>query len=225
MLHPIKILGKTILWYYLFMRNTIIKYLVVAFAWLAVFYPLYIRASNLTWAFDSTLPGNLFPLFGLCAASLLWLHSISGMFEPWLRANFNFDAFVQRTATLIFLCIIAHPLLLLFSLGFRIWDLYAIYNITYIYLGIVAWCLLITYDLAKPFRKSHFFAKHWNKVLIISNIGFLLTFLHSLALGSDLQTAPLRLIWIFYGITATLSIIYTYAVKNPRELPRGKTFN
>ncbi|OGZ65989.1 MAG: hypothetical protein A3C50_03125 [Candidatus Staskawiczbacteria bacterium RIFCSPHIGHO2_02_FULL_43_16] len=195
------------------MTNKITNYIIVAGACLAVAYPLWVRASSLIWALDATLPQNLFPLFGLAAASLLWLHAISGAFEPWLRANFDFDAFVQRTATLILICLIAHPLLLLISLGFRIWDLYAIYDITYIYLGVVVWLLLISYDIFKPFKKSGFFARNWNAVLIISNIGFLLTFLHSLALGSDLQTNPLRFVWIFYGITATLAIIYTYGMR------------
>jgi len=194
--------------------NTFSKYAIIAFCWLAVLYPLWVRANSLTWAFDQTLLPNLFPLFGLATVSLLWLHSISGVFEPWLRANFDFDKFVNVTASMILVCIIAHPLLLLIIMNFKLSDIYLIYGTTYITLGIIAWLLLIIYDITKPLKKHHhFFAKHWNAILLISNIGFLLSFLHSLNLGSDLQTGPLRYIWIFYGITATLAIIYTYGVK------------
>lgn len=192
----------------------IFKYLVTVLACLAVAYPLWVRLNSLTWSAGVDLPSTLFPFFGLAAASLLWLHAISGAFEPWLRAHIDFDKFVQLTAGAILVCLIAHPLLLLISLGFRIWDLYAIYNINYIYIGAIAWLLLISYDITKPFKSQGFFARHWQKVLLISNIGFLLTFLHSLALGTDLQTGPLRAIWILYGITATLAIIYTYGIKN-----------
>jgi hypothetical protein len=49
--------------------------------------------------------------------------------------------------------------------------------------------------------------------LIISNIGFILTFFHSLNLGADLAVDPLKTIWIIYGVTAMLAIAYTYAFK------------
>ena len=195
------------------MTHKITKYTIIVGACLAVVYPLWVRMSTLTWDSGADLSSILFPFFGLTAASLLWLHAISGAFEPWLRANFNFDRFVQLTAGAILVCLIAHPLLLLISLGFKIWDLWAIYDITYIYIGATAWLLLISYDIIKPFKRQGFFARHWQKVLLISNIGFLLPFLHSLALGTDLQTGPLRAIWIFYGITATLAIVYTYGIR------------
>lgn len=195
------------------MNQKIIRYLIILFGWVAVLYPLWVRASNLHWAFDATLLPNLFPLFGLAAGSLLWLHAISGVFEPWLRKHINFDRFVNITATLILWCLILHPLLLLVMLRFNIDELFLFYSPLYLRIGVVAWILLIIYDITKPLKKYNFFAKNWNNILIISNIGFLLTFIHALYLGSDLQSGILRIIWIFYGVTATLGIIYTYGIK------------
>lgn len=187
---------------------------IISFGYLAVLYPLWVRAHTLQFAFDMTLLPNVFPLFGLAAFSMLWLHAISGVFEEWLRQHINFDRFVQITATLILWCIILHPLLLLFMLRFNTSDLFLAYGTTYITLGIIGWLLLITYDITKPLKKHYqFFAKNWTTVLIISNIGFLITFFHATALGSDLQSGPLRGLWYFYGITATLAILYTYGVK------------
>lgn len=195
------------------MNNKVTKYLILAFGYLAVLYPLWVRIESLQWGFDSTLLPNLFPLFGLAAFSLLWLHSISGVFEPWLRKYINFDKYVHDTSILILICIIAHPLLLLISLGFNVSSVYAIYGVKYIWFAIIGWCLLITYDIGKALKRYDFFVKHWQTILLISTIGFLLTFFHSLNLGSNLQSGPLRIIWIFYGATAILSTIYTYGIK------------
>ncbi len=197
------------------MNKNITKVAIIIGAWLAVLYPLYMRLKDIQWSWDSSLYLSLFPLFGLTAFSLLWLHSISGVFEPWLRKQFDFDRFVRITASLILICIIAHPLLLIMSPIVTFNDL-LLRGGLYIWLGIIGWLLLIIYDLSKPFKKKNdFFVRHWRKVLVISNIGFLTIFFHSLQLGSDLQLAPLKYIWIFYGITAIISIVYTYGIKKP----------
>ena len=196
------------------MKKEITKYCIITFGWLAVLYPLWVRIQTLSWSFNfDTLLNNLFPLFGLTAFSLLWLHSIIGVIESWLKNYINVDNFVQVTATIILLCIILHPLLLFMSISFQLGDLFLIYESLYIWLGIIGWILLITYDIGKALKKYDFFVKQWNNILTISTIGFLLTFFHSLYLGSDLQSGPLRIIWIFYGVTAIISTIYTYGIK------------
>ncbi|MBX4190121.1 hypothetical protein KW791_02400 [Candidatus Parcubacteria bacterium] len=194
--------------------NTIKKILIILGACLAVLYPVWVRVSHLHWTLNTQLIiNNLFPIFGLAAFSLLWLHAISGVFEPWLRKNFDFDTFVQWTAALIFIFIILHPLLLLTNIHFRPQTLFLLAESDDIWLGIIGLVLLLTYDIGKALKKRGFFTKHWNKILIISTIGFLLTFFHSLALGDDLQSGPLRIVWIFYGSTAILATIYTYGLK------------
>ncbi len=190
--------------------NKITHYSIIIFFYLAVLYPLWVRITSLQWGFNASFLPNLFPLFGLAAFSMLWLHSISGPLEPFLRKHIDLDKFVHITANLILICIILHPLLLLATFNFNIKDIYLAYGVIFIRLGIIGWTLLITYDIGKALKKYDFFVKHWNTILIVSNIGFLLTFFHSLYLGSDLQSGPLRIIWMFYGITAFLSILYTY---------------
>ena len=200
------------------MNKKLIKYLIAVFACLAVLYPLWIVIRDSTWAFNSTLILNLFPLFGLIAFSLLWLHAISGVFEPWLRKQIDFDRFVSVTASLILICLIFHPLLLLLNTGFKFVPIF-FYGKFYIWLAIIGWLLLITYDISKPLKKKYdFFIRNWNNILLISNIGFLLTFFHSLGAGGDLQSGPLKLIWIFYGTTAIIAIIYTYGIKGFSKL-------
>lgn len=196
--------------------KTIIKYSIIVFAYLAVLYPVWLRLSRLSLEFGPTLLTDIFPLFGLAAFALLWLHAISGVFEPWLRANFNFNRFVRVTSTLIFFCIVLHPLLLLISINFNFNTLFLYGPALYIKLGIIGWFLLISYDIGKALKKHNFFIRNWNKILIISTIGFLITFFHSLGLGSDLQSGPLRTVWIFYGVTAIAATIYNYGFKRKR---------
>ncbi len=192
------------------MRNTLIKSTVVTGAFVAVLLPLSVHVRNTSW--NGPLTGAIFPMFGLLAAGLLWLHAISGVFEEWLRKHFDFDAFVHWTAILILVSIILHPLLLLVLINFQVGLLLSSHSLP-IWLGVVSFILLISYDIGKALKKFDFFARHWNAILILSTIGFLLSFLHSLLLGSDLQSGFLRTLWIFYGVTAVLATIYTYGVK------------
>src|SRR3989344_2868338 len=189
------------------------KYIIYAIGFLAVTYPLGVRWQNSPIAFGSGFLETLFPYFGLLAFTLLWIHSMLGVFEPWLRKYISFDKFVDITAVIILVSIILHPLLLLMSVKFNISNVFLYYGATYIWFAIIAWILLITYDIGKALKGYAFFSRNWQNILTISTIGFLLAFFHSLAIGSDLQQNPLRAIWIFYGVTAILATIYTYGVK------------
>jgi len=193
--------------------NKITHYAIILFGWITVLYPIWLRLQSVPWALDSSLAANLFPFFGLIAFTLLWLHALSGAFEPFLRKHINFDRFVHITSTTILISILLHPLLLLVSLRFNIPNLFFYYGVKFVLLGIFGWVLLLTYDIGKALKRYEFFTKHWNNILIISNIGFVITFFHSLYLGSDLQSGFLRTLWIFYGITAIIALIYTYAIK------------
>lgn len=201
------------------MNKKIIKYNLTIFAYLAVFYPLWVRYHGMVWSSDANaILYNIFPGLGLVAFTLLWLHSMSGVFEPWLRRCFDFDVYVRNTSFIIFLCIILHPFLLFVALDFDFNSLWLYGTAKYIRLGVIGWMLLIIYDLSKMLkRNNNFFARNWTNILLISTIGFIFTFFHSLFLGSDIQNSPLRTVWIFYGVTAILATIYTYGFKRFRK--------
>lgn len=194
------------------MNKVTVRFFIILFACLAVLYPIWVNISNISWSFNPISIFNLSPLFGLLAFTLLWLHAVSGVFESWLRKYINFDRYVQITSGIIFISLILHPLFLLIPANFNFSQIFT-YGKIYIWLAIIGWFLLITYDIGKILRKYNFFSKNWNKILLVSTIGFLLIFFHSLGIGDDLQTGPLRIIWIFYGITAIFATIYTYGIK------------
>lgn len=187
-----------------------LKKLIILGATLAVLLPIVIHIRDTTWSSSPTQA--IFPIFGLLAFTLLWLHSISGVFEEKLQAMFDFDTFVHWTALTILASMLLHPLLLLFIVRFQISVLLS--GGTGILLGITGLFLLLTYDIGKLLKRRYpFFSRQWQAILIISNIGFILTFFHSLKLGSDVQAGFMHYLWIFYGITGILAIFYTYAIK------------
>ena len=179
-------------------------------ALLAVLLPIGVHIRNVSWE-ESQLVVNIFPIFGLLAFTLLWFHSIMGVFEEYFREMFDFDRFVDWTATIILVSIILHPLLILILVDFNFPLLLSGHKVA-MWLGITGFLLLITYDIAKPWKFTYF-SKYWNTILIVSTIGFILTFFHSLLIGSDLQGGFMRVLWYFYGITGILATIYTYGIK------------
>ncbi|MBX4189422.1 hypothetical protein KW785_02400 [Candidatus Parcubacteria bacterium] len=186
------------------MPHKIIRYSILVLASLAVLVPLWIRARS---------SHTLFPMLGMAAFSLLWLHIVGPAFEPWLSKYVNFERFLQNTSPLILLFMLLHPLLFLFSINFDLHFIVLSLGNFYIELGLVGLLLLLTFDVGKAMRKKDFVAKHWNKILFTSTIGFVLIFFHSVVVGEDLQAGFLRGLWIFYGVSAMLSIIYVYGIK------------
>jgi hypothetical protein len=196
------------------MNKKIQKYAFYLLSFLVVVYPLFVWFNNRKLNFDEAFLQNLFPAFGLIAFTTLWIHIISGVFEERLRQIIDFDKFIHYTSLLILFSLIAHPLLLFINIDFEIFSLIKFGGI-YIWIAVIAWLMLITYDIGKLLkRKYDFFGRHWKFILIFSTIGFLITFFHSIVIGGDLQEGFIRTLWIFYGLTAVIATIYNYGIKS-----------
>lgn len=180
----------------------------------AILYPLWV------WYSSVAAPLNMVsasPAFGLFAFSLMWLHIIGGPFKPWLLKMFpRFDVWMFLSATAVTMAIILHPLLLLVGVanatGNRLLAFFTGAPAP-IRLGVAAWFMFIFYDLARPFKKRLINTKAWYVISLIATLGFFLILFHSLALGSNLQSGPLHLVWMFYGATAAAAALYTYGIK------------
>ena len=192
------------------------KFLIYVTAFLAVVYPLFVwyGRAGADLMLDETLLLNLFPAFGLLAFTIMWLHVVGGALRPWLEKYIDFPKFVSKSSIAVLVLIILHPLTLFTGVGIRnIFLIFKLYDPKYIWLAIIAWFILVGYDVSKKFKNRQFFAKHWDTVKLISTVGFFFVFFHSLGVGSDLQTGPLRAVWIFYGVTAAIAAVYTYGIK------------
>lgn len=193
------------------MNKKHITLLLYVFSFLAVAIPVVLQYQKTVFS-SSNVSATLFPYLGLIMISLLWLHSLMGVWEEWLREYIAFDWFVAQSAMVILFCLILHPLLLLIAFSFNLDEIYAYYGKPLIIIGILSWILLISYDITKPFKKYHFISKYWNNILFISNLGFLLSFFHALKATGVSSTVPLKYLLIFYGLTGAMGIIYTYII-------------
>lgn len=183
----------------------------------AVGYPVYEWSRYVTFRADALFLFDLFPVFGIIAFVIMWLHVVGAPFKPWLNKMFDFQKFVNASSAIVLVSLFAHPLLLYLALylqgGGSPYDFAprgANYLIT---IAILAWIIFIGYDLAKIFKDSPFLSRNWKAVKLISTLALFLVLIHSLGLGRDLQADPLRTVWIFYGITAGIATIWTYLLK------------
>lgn len=195
------------------MSKKVIKVSIIIFSTLAVLIPLWLSAKDISWAWNSTLPFNLFPLFGITAFSLLWLHVVGASLENWLRKYIDFEWFIEQTSLPILVLMLSHPLFLLIATKFNIKGIFASYPSLYLFIGITGLVFLLTYDIGKALKNRDFFSRNWDNILFISTVGVILIFFHSINLGHDVQNGILKIIWFFYGITATISAVYVYIIK------------
>lgn len=191
------------------MQKNIIRFTLYILALAAVLYPSYVWYRSTS--FESFSLVMLFPLFGIIAFTVMWLHVVGSALEQWIGHYVHFEKFVHLTSYLVLVSIMLHPLLLLIGFGFE--NLPMMLTSIYIQLAVAGFLLLITYDLGKIFKTRRFFIRHWGKIKLISTIGFFLIFFHSLGLGSNLQGGFLRTLWIFYGASAGVAAVYTYVIK------------
>ncbi len=196
------------------MRKRLIRYLIFGVAFLAVLYPVWVWYGRAQLNLNTTRIFDIFPVLGLLAFVIMWLHIVGGALRPWLERYIDFGRFVTSSSVLVLILLILHPLLLLIGLGPSRWGkFFSSTPALFIWLAVIGWVILVGYDLAKRFKQREFFVRHWEVVKFISTIGFFLVLFHSLGLGSDLQTGPLRAVWIFYGISAAVAAIYTYGLR------------
>lgn len=201
------------------MRKRLIRYLIFGVALLVVFYPVWVWYGGVRLSFSSAVILDIFPVLGLLAFAIMWLHIVGGALRPWLEQYIDFDKFVTNSSALVLILLILHPLLLLIGLGPSRWGkFFSLTPALFIWLAVVGWVILVGYDVAKRFKHRGFFVRHWEAVKLISTIGFFFILFHSLGLGRDLQAGPLRAVWIFYGVSAATAAIYTYGLR--RFLPK-----
>lgn len=177
------------------------------------------------WEFNTLY--QLFPIFGLIAFSIMWSQYVItaiklyfGLNSPRLRSYF------EATSIVVLVAILLHPGLLSYQLfvdglGLPSGSYYeyvgSMMKISVI-LGQIALIIFLAFEL-----KLFFKGKPWLRyVLMASDLGMVLVYIHALRLGGQLQDGWFRGVWIFYGITlsAVLGYIYWRRLKRVRMSQR-----
>ena len=180
--------------------------------------PLYVWLQNTNLVWDSSLLMSIFPVLGLMAFTIMYLHIIGRPFAEQLEQIIPWKSLERTSSYLVLILIVLHPVLRFLYYVKEGLSLIPTGNLVLpLSLGFIGFLMLITYDLGKRFNNSTFVTRHWGKIDFISTLGFYVIFFHSLMLGSDLQSGGLRNLWIFFGLTAAIATFHSFVFTRLRR--------
>jgi DMSO/TMAO reductase YedYZ heme-binding membrane subunit len=159
-----------------------------------------------------------FRLFGLYALTFIWGQLIMGPFMDPLTKLYGPRVFYYHRLEGVFALSFAtlHPLLFYFFGGPGGGDLIkGISNYfgdnpvtIYGYLGPIAWSLMVTTVTTALLMNNSFVKRFWHQIHLLNYGVFALAMLHSFNVGSDVQTQPLRSLYLVYLITFLAAFSY-----------------
>lgn len=178
-----------------------------------------------SWQFSGLTSFSLFPLFGLLAFGMMWLHYIIGAAKLGAQDPPKLELWRKFTGWLVLAAILAHPGLFIYALydaGLGLppesYKSYVSEDLLFaVYMGVVAWLAFIGYEVIEKFKDRPAIKHRWWLVSIIDNTAMTLIFIHAWRLGADLQQPLFQSIWIFYGITLAYCI-FRFQQRNIRKL-------
>ncbi|MFC1687015.1 ferric reductase-like transmembrane domain-containing protein [Patescibacteria group bacterium] len=159
-----------------------------------------------------TLAHLIFPIFGLYAFFLVWLQIVLGASMPLFRKLFNYINSIHKIKGIFALSVaFIHPLFLLMAIGltkYRNFEYVSDKMKVFALFGTLAFILIIITALTALLMKLPWLRRKWKLIHYLNYVIFVLVFIHSWNLGSDVQSTGLKYLWFFYGITAIAAIIY-----------------
>lgn len=158
----------------------------------------------------------LFPVFGLIAFSLMWVHYIVGATRRFYGlSKKHFTQYYGTTSFVVLFALLLHPGLLIAQLwrsGFGLPpDSYLNYYVApaarwAVMLGSISLLVFLAFELRHKFA-----AKSWWKWFERVQVAAMaMIFIHALRLGGELQVGWFRVIWLLYGISFVLAVGYIF---------------
>lgn len=161
---------------------------------------------------------EFFPLLGLMAFGLMWMHYVSGSLKRYVGLA-NERAVLRKyftvTSVIVLGLILLHPGLLytgLYTDGFGLPPLssFAVYQSVgarvALLLGSIGLTIFLLFELKRWFGQ-----RKWWKYVDYANIGaMILIFMHALIIGGELMNGWFRFVWLALGWILVLSMIYNY---------------
>lgn len=190
---------------------------------------LVVVASILAWLSDRSLASitiyDIFPPLGLIAFGLMWTYYVTGALRQYSGAKqARSDRYMTISAGLILALIILHPGLLWLGLfidgyGLPPASYLEVYKaqVGFVLLGTCGLFIFLSYELKRFFRTR----KWWKYVVHLQILGMAVIFVHAIGLGGELRLNWFMALWIFYGVSLTLSIIYSTLIHKPKEKTHG----
>ncbi len=159
----------------------------------------------------SVLTISLFPLVGLYAYFFFWMQIILGAnMRIFIRKMPWVYQFHKREGIFAFLLALLHPALLVSSIGLEKYFSYAFVSSDrkiFVVIGQIQIFFLLITSLTAIFMKVSFLQKRWRTIHYLNYIVFYGIWIHSWFLGSTVRFTSLKYLWIFFIISATISIM------------------
>jgi hypothetical protein len=183
---------------------------------LTVFLAVMIWGQTLRWSFGSLSAYSIFPVLGLIAFGLMWTHYMMAV----LRQHYGVDKkelsrYFETTSIVVLAAILLHPGLLIFQL----WrdglglppNSYLQYYVAptmqwAVLLGSVSLVIFLLFELRRKFSDRTW----WKYVVYAQDGAMIAVYIHGLQLGRHLQSGWFRGVWLFYGISLAIALVYTY---------------
>lgn len=150
-----------------------------------------------------------FPLVGLYAFTLVWFQFMLGSsmgplkrVYPWIKT------FHRWEGGFALLFALTHPLLLLLAVGIQRYvarDYIAPNLVPFIWIGYVQLFLLFVTAGTALLAKIPWLKARWHFIHYANYAVFVLVWVHSWFLGSDVRPTNLKYLWFFFALTAMLS--------------------
>ena len=154
----------------------------------------------------------IFPFFGLYAFTLVWGQIIIGTCKPLIKKIFpGIGRFHRLEGIFAFIFALIHPVLLIGSLGAVTYLKYEFVGPNkkiFVLLGVTALLLLIVTVTTALLMRLPWLQKRWKKLHYANYAVFILVFIHSWNLGTDIQGSPLQYLWMFFAVSAGLGTLY-----------------
>lgn len=168
-----------------------------------------------SWQFSNLSIYQLFPLLGLLAFGLMWMHYVAGA----ARRHYNLPKaaikqYLETTSMFVLALILLHPVLLAWQLWKDGAGLPPGSELNYVMpsarwavlFGFAALALFLLFELRRKLENTRW----WVFIEHASNLAMVLIFFHALRLGGAMQLSWYRSLWYFYGVLFVAAIVYIY---------------
>lgn len=151
----------------------------------------------------------IFPLFGLYAFFLVWAQLMIGSSMSLFRRVYpNIFKFHRAEGLFAILLAATHPSLLVIGVGIQVYLAKSFIPPSlhiYVLLGqIQLFLMMLTVGTALLMRHP-WLRTRWHYIHLLNYLVFISAWVHSWFLGTDVQSTPLRYLWLFFGLTALIS--------------------
>ena len=187
-----------------------------AFAWsltaTASMLVVYVWGASFGWELRAVNAYQFFPVLGLLAFSIMWAHYMVGALKRLTGRFDGMENYTRYTGYVVLVALVLHPGILVYQRfhdGFGLppgsYESFVAPSMAWLtLLGTASFFIFLAYEL----RRWYAGKKWWKYVVAAGDLAMLASFYHGLRLGSQLQGGWFHALWLFYGATLSMSIVY-----------------